>query len=103
MADVNAAPTYTLDTIEEMVTSSSVDVTGVVLTLKLVDMKFADQIGQFRKRVKELGFSVVKTRQLAFNRGEICLVGVKDRYALRSSRQRARVTKKPEAEKPASE
>ena len=100
MADVNAAPTYTLDTIEEMVTSSSVDVTGVVLTLKLVDMKFADQIGAFRKRVKGLGFSVVKTRQLAFNRGEICLVGVKDRFALRSSRQRARAAKKPEAEKP---
>ena len=78
------------------------DVTGVVLTLKLVDMKFADQIGEFRKRVKGLGFSVVKTRQLAFNRGEICLVGVKDRFAHRSSRQRARVTKKPEADKPAS-
>lgn len=101
MADVNAAPTYTLDTIEEMVTSASVDVTGVVLTLKLVDMKFADQIGAFRKRVKGLGFSVVKTRQLAFNRGEICLVGVKDRFALRSSRQRARVVKKAETEKPA--
>ncbi len=95
MADVNAAPTYTLDTIDEMVTSASVDVTGVVLTLKLVDMKFADQIGAFRKRVKGLGFSVVKSRQLAFNRGEICLVGVKDRFALRSSQQRSRATKKP--------
>ena len=99
IADVNAAPTYTLDTIEEMVTSSSVDVTGVVLTLKLVDMKFADQIGAYRQRLKGLGFAVVKSRQLAFNRGEICLVGVKDRFALRSSRQRARVAKKPETEK----
>ncbi len=95
MADVNAAPTYTLDTVEEIVSSSSVDVRGVVLTLKLVDMKFADQIDAFRKRVKELGFSVVKTRQLAFNRGEICLVGVKDRFALRSTRQRVRAAKKP--------
>ncbi len=95
MADVNAAPTYTLDIVEEMVTSSSVDVTGVVLTLKLVDMKFADQIAEFRKRVKGLGFSVVKSRQLAFNRGEICLVGVKDRFALRSSRQRVKTSKKP--------
>jgi 23S rRNA (cytidine2498-2'-O)-methyltransferase len=97
MADINAAPTYTLDTIEEMVTSASVDVTGVVLTLKLVDMKFADQISAFRARVKGFGFSLVKTRQLAFNRGEICLVGVKDRFALRSSHQRARSTKKSTA------
>jgi len=101
MADVNAAPTYTLDIVEEMVTSSSIDVTGVVLTLKLVDMKFADQIAEFRRRVKGLGFSVVKSRQLAFNRGEICLVGVKDRFALRSSRQRVKTAKKPPSQKTA--
>ena len=90
LADVNAAPTYTLDTVEEMVMSNFVDVTGVVLTLKLVDMKFADQIKDFRERVKGWGLSVVKSRQLAYNRGEVCVVGVKDKFALRSSQKKNR-------------
>jgi len=64
-------------------------------------VKFADQIAEFRRRVKGLGFSVVKSRQLAFNRGEICLVGVKDRFALRSSRQRVKTAKKPPSQKTA--
>lgn len=93
MADLNATPTYTLDTVSEFVTHESTRIRGLVLTLKMTDEKLAAQIPEVRKRVKELGFSVVKTRQLAFNRGEFCLVAAKDKFALRSSRRKPKVRK----------
>ncbi len=87
-ADLNATPTYTLDAITEIVTSQHVDVTGMILTLKMTDMKMAEEVTAIRDRVKKLGFNVVKTRQLSFNRGEFCLAAVKDKFALRAARKR---------------
>ena len=88
-ADLNATPTYTLDAITEIVSSQHVDVTGMILTLKMTDMKMAEEVTAIRKRVKDLGFSVVKTRQLSFNRGEFCLAAVKDKFALRAAKRKA--------------
>lgn len=87
MADVNAAPNFTLDTVSEIVSHPSIDVKGVVLTIKLLERKLVGEIPEIMKRVKELGFQVVKSRQLAFNRNEFCLVGVKDKFILRSGKQ----------------
>ncbi len=89
-ADLNATPTYTLDAITEIVSSQHVDVTGLVLTLKMTDIRMAEEVETIRKRVSQLGFGVVKTRQLAFNRGEFALVAVKDKFALRSARKRTK-------------
>ena len=89
-ADLNATPTYTLDAITEIVSSQHVDVTGMILTLKMTDMKMAEEVTAIRKRVKDLGFSVVKTRQLSFNRGEFCLAAVKDKFALRAAKKRSK-------------
>jgi 23S rRNA (cytidine2498-2'-O)-methyltransferase len=91
-ADLNATPTYTLDAISEIVSNQSVDVTGMILTLKMTDIKMAEEVTAIRKRVTQLGFSVVKTRQLAFNRGEFCLAAVKDKFALRSTRKKPKPT-----------
>lgn len=89
-ADLNATPTYTLDAITEIVTSQHVDVTGMILTLKMTDIKMAEEVAAIRARVKKLGFNVVKTRQLSFNRGEFCLAAVKDKFALRSAKKKGK-------------
>ncbi len=82
-ADINIVPNYTLDTIADIVTHQSVDLKGLILTMKLTDWKLVADIPQLIARVREMGFSVVKTRQLAFNRREFCLAAVKDKFVLR--------------------
>jgi 23S rRNA (cytidine2498-2'-O)-methyltransferase len=86
-ADLNVDPNFTLDTVSEIVTHDSVDVRGIILTLKLMDWKQVAHIPKLISRVKELGFQVVKSRQLAFNRQEFCLIGVKDKFALRQGKK----------------
>ena len=80
MVDVNVAPKFTLDTAEEIVQNARVNIRGMVLTLKMTDSKLAEHITGYRERVRSWGYKVVKTRQLAFNRHEICLVALKTRY-----------------------
>lgn len=92
LADLNMDPSFTLDTVSEIVQHGSVDVRGMILTLKLADWKKVSEIPGLIARVKELGFQVVKSRQLAFNRREFCLVAVKDKFVLR-------LGKKPHAKK----
>ena len=89
VADMNVAPKFTLDTIEDIVTNNQVNVSGVVLTLKLSEKSVADEVNAFRERVAGWGFQVVKTRQLAFNRQEFCLVGLKDKFVLRSGKKKS--------------
>ena len=88
VADMSAAPKFTLDTLEDIVTNDQVDVSGVVITLKLSDKGLAKELDHYRQRVRGWGLGVVKTRQLAFNRQEICLVGVKDKFMLRASKKK---------------
>jgi len=92
-ADINLVPNYTLDTIAEIVQNQQVHVQGLVLTMKLADWSLADHIPAFRNKIGGLGFKVIKTRQLAFNRREFCLVAVKDKFVLRKNRQK--FAKKP--------
>lgn len=95
-ADVNAAPQFTLDAITELVEHPSIDIKGVILTIKLLERKLILQIPELMAQLKGLGFQVVKSRQLAFNRNEFCLVGVKDKFILRSGKQ----AKKPAKPRP---
>jgi len=94
LADVNAAPKFTFDAITEIVESQFVNVKGVILTIKLLERKLITEIPALIEQLKTLGFQVVKSRQLAFNRNEFCMVGVKDKFVLRSGKQ----TKKPTKE-----
>lgn len=90
-ADLNIVPTYTLDTVSEIVSHVSVDVKGMVLTMKLTDWKFVEEVPTIMQRVRELGFSVVKSRQLAFNRQEFCLIAVKDKFVLREGKKQSQL------------
>ncbi len=78
-ADINATPTYTLDAVEQVVTNPLTNIRGMILTLKLTDLKLAEELPQFIARVRDWGFRDVRTRQLAFNRQEICLVALRTR------------------------
>jgi 23S rRNA (cytidine2498-2'-O)-methyltransferase len=73
-ADVNLPPTYTLDTVEAVVTAPEVRIEGLVLTLKLADVAAATQLPLFNKRIRSWGYPGVHARQLAFNRQEVCVV-----------------------------
>ncbi len=88
-ADLNIVPNYTLDTVTEIVSHESVDIKGMILTMKLPDWKLVEEVPAIMNRVRQLGFSVVKTRQLAFNRQEFCLFAVKDKFLLREGKKQA--------------
>lgn len=75
--DVNAAPKYTLDTAEAVVTDPGARVEGLVLTLKLTDETYAADVPKFVQRVRSWGYSNVRARQLAFNRREVCVVALR--------------------------
>ncbi|TWT36405.1 putative 23S rRNA ribose 2'-O-ribose methyltransferase [Posidoniimonas corsicana] len=79
--DVNAAPQYTLDAVEPVVTHPSITIRGMILTLKLPDWSLAepDALDEVVKRVKGWGYKDVRLRQLAFNRCELCLAALRSR------------------------
>lgn len=92
-ADINATPTYTLDAVEQVVTNELTNIRGMILTLKLTDFKLAQELPKFVERVRSWGYRDVRTRQLAFNRQEICLVALRSRgqrRVLRNSRRKTR-------------
>ncbi len=88
VADLNVAPNYTLDTVNDFVNNQHLHLRGLILTLKLTKWELADELEGCRKRVKDWGFDLVKTRQLAFNRQEICLIALRDRMDLRGNKKR---------------
>jgi 23S rRNA (cytidine2498-2'-O)-methyltransferase len=85
LADSNVAPQHTLDTVEAIVTHRDVHIRGLLLTLKLLDWKLAEQIPDYLERVCSWGYQYVKARQLAFNRQEICVMALRRRAQQRQS------------------
>ena len=77
-SDASTVPNYSLDTIEAIVTHSSVKIEGLLLTLKFTDWKLADEIPLYHKRIRSWGYQNVRSRQLAFDRREICVAATKD-------------------------
>jgi 23S rRNA (cytidine2498-2'-O)-methyltransferase len=73
-ADASAAPSYTLDAVEDIVTYSTSGLEGLLLTLKLSTYSVADNMHELIDRVRNWGFERVEVRQLASNRRECCLV-----------------------------
>lgn len=78
-ADINVAPSYTLDTVEAIVTHPEVTIRGLLLTLKLLDWKLADQLPEFLDRIRAWGYGNVRARQLHHNRQEVCVVAKRKR------------------------
>lgn len=75
--DMNVAPQYTLDTVEAIVTHPQVHVRGLLLTLKLLDWKLADDLPEWLQRIRGWGYTKIRSRQLQHNRQEICVAALR--------------------------
>ncbi|GIW97061.1 MAG: SAM-dependent methyltransferase [Pirellulaceae bacterium] len=73
-ADMNVAPNYTLDAVEDLVVYPTSNFRGLLLTLKLSSYSLADRFDSYIQRVQSWGFDRVELRQLGHNRREVCLV-----------------------------
>ena len=89
-ADMNAAPKYTLDVVESIVTEPTVHIRGLLLTLKLTDWKLAEHIPEYLDRIRGWGYEVVRARQLMHNRQEICVAAMERAARRRASSSAAR-------------
>jgi 23S rRNA (cytidine2498-2'-O)-methyltransferase len=72
-ADMNVAPEYTLEAVEEIVTRSDNRIRGMVLTLKLTDWNLAEELPAQLARIRKWGFEPVFARQLQHHRQEIAV------------------------------
>jgi 23S rRNA (cytidine2498-2'-O)-methyltransferase len=85
---MNAAPAFTLDAVEAIVTHDAVNIRGMLLTLKLSNWALADEIRSYISRVRGWGFDYVRARQLAFNRQEMCLAVMRSRSMRRGQKRK---------------
>ncbi len=76
-ADMNVAPQYTLEAVESIVRYPETRIRGMLLTLKLLEPELAEQIPNYVRQVRRLGFNHVWTRQLFHHGQEICLAALK--------------------------
>ncbi|HEY3391364.1 MAG TPA: SAM-dependent methyltransferase [Lacipirellulaceae bacterium] len=81
-ADMNIAPSATLDDIEPIVTHPGVTIRGMIVTLKLAEWSVAERLPEFVQRVRSWGFRDVRVRQLVTGGQEVCLAALR-RKALR--------------------
>ena len=70
-ADMNVAPNYTLDVLEEAVEKTNHSVQGLLFTLKLIHWELADKLPELLDRIRTWGFTNVRMKQLVFNRQEV--------------------------------
>lgn len=75
-ADMNVAPSYTLDVVESIVTHPEVRIRGMLITLKLSEWKLAEQMTEFLERIRSWGYNEVRARQLFHNRQEVCVAAL---------------------------
>ena len=64
-ADINVAPNYTLDTVETIVTHPEVRIRGLLLTLKLLDWKLADELAGISRSHSQLGLRPCESAAIA--------------------------------------
>jgi len=69
-ADMNVAPNYTLDVLEEVIAKTST-VRGLLFTLKLIRWELADTLPMILERIRTWGRFDVRAKQLVFNRQEV--------------------------------
>jgi 23S rRNA (cytidine2498-2'-O)-methyltransferase len=74
LLDVNLAPQVALHEIARLMPRLRDTLRGAVLTLKLNDDSFVDELPKLRARIHEIGFASVVFRHLPSNRREICVI-----------------------------
>ncbi len=76
LADMNVAPTCTLDAVEAILQFPQVHIRGLLLTLKLADWQLAAEVPAYLARIRRWGYNDVRARQLAHNRQEVCVTAL---------------------------
>ncbi|MDR3196406.1 MAG: SAM-dependent methyltransferase [Planctomycetaceae bacterium] len=78
IADINVAPNYTLDVLEELATRKDIPLCGMLFTLKLFHWSLAEHLPTYIDRLQHWGFKDIRVKQLVFNRQEL-MVAVQHR------------------------
>jgi 23S rRNA (cytidine2498-2'-O)-methyltransferase len=87
-ADMNVAPSYTLDAVEAIVTHPEVNIRGMLITLKLFQWEMAREIPAYLDRVRSWGYNLVSARQLQHDRQEICVAALASPFIRKPLRRR---------------
>ncbi len=76
LLDMNVEPNVSLFAVDRLASRMLNSLHGVLLTVKLNQWKFADEIPYFLEHVKAMGMVRVKAAQLAYHRQEVCIYGL---------------------------
>ena len=76
-ADMNVAPNYTLDALEDVVAKTGDSLQGCLFTLKLLRWELAEKLSRLLERTQTWGFANVRVKQLVFNRQEVMVASLK--------------------------
>jgi 23S rRNA (cytidine2498-2'-O)-methyltransferase len=87
-ADMNVAPSYTLDAVEAIVTHPEVNIRGMLITLKLFQWEMAEEIPAYLDRVRSWGYNLVSARQLQHDRQEFCVAALASPFIRKPIRRR---------------
>ncbi|MCL2119758.1 MAG: hypothetical protein FWH27_15180, partial [Planctomycetaceae bacterium] len=71
ITDMNVAPGYTLDVLEDFVSHQNITIQGLLLTLKMVKWDLIADIPDYIQRIKSWGYTQIALAQMQFNRQEI--------------------------------
>lgn len=74
VCDANLTPERTLREVEPIVTSSHVNLKGIVLTLKMAKWEYFDRLEEYVALVTSWGWRQVRVRHRAFDRQELAVV-----------------------------
>jgi 23S rRNA (cytidine2498-2'-O)-methyltransferase len=76
LVDVNLAPQVALHEIARLMPRLRPTLAGAVITLKMNDWRFVDELPKLVARIRELGLPDVRLRHLPSNRREVCAVAL---------------------------
>lgn len=79
LVDVNLAPQVALHEIARLMPRLLPGLRGAVITLKLNDWTFVDELPALVERIRQLGLPDVRLRHLPSNRREVCAVALSGR------------------------
>ncbi|MDR2757138.1 MAG: SAM-dependent methyltransferase [Planctomycetaceae bacterium] len=71
IADINVAPNYTLNVLEELATRKDIPLCGMLFTLKLFHWSLVEHLPTYINRLQHWGFADIRVKQLVFNRQEL--------------------------------
>ena len=76
LVDMNLAPQVALHEIARLMPRLKTTLVGAVITLKLNDWSFVDELPALIERMHRMGFGDVRVRHLPANRREVCAIGL---------------------------